>query len=693
MANTANAAAIRHDIATLLRPPRRVRVSEAVAESMYVVHGNGTKTLWKPDKTPYMIEPMDCMGSRKYDAVIFVGPARTGKTIGLVDGFICYKIINDPGDGLVAQITEAKAAEYSKKRLRRSFNASPEITKRLSPRGHDNNVHDIIFRAGNMLAIKHPSKNVFASSDYQFVLLTDYDRMTENVGGEGSGWVLASKRTQTFGSTGMTLVESSPGRPVLDADWQQPDDEPHRAPPTTGILDLYNQGDRRRLYWQCPESACRRWFQPIQENFSMESGCVFCPHCGAEVDQRVKRELNQRGRWVPEGCELTLEGELIGTPRETRIASFWMEGPAASDQTWQSLVSKLRAAEETFQATGNQKDLQSVTNVDWGRPYVNRTPGEKRSGQRLKDRGEAYQHRTVPHGVRFLTASVDVQGGKNRRFVVQVHGWGPNRETWLVDRFNIKEDRGPEGDQPPRQINPMTQPEDWDLLTRDVLKRTYKLGDGSGRRMPILAMGVDTGGEGKGTESVTSQAYEYHRRLRAGGDGLQGRVYLLKGGSSKTNSRIRKTEPDNTKRKSRSSGARGDVPLYLLGTDLLKDTVAAMIDREQPGAGYMHTPDWLGMWWFDELTYEVRDPATGKWARPGSKPNEAFDLFVYNLAIFILLGGEKINWQAPPTWADHWDANLLLSAPTTGTEASQPPPQAQPAPQARRRRRVVKPRI
>ena len=211
--------------------------------------------------------------------------------------------------------------------------------------------------------------------------------------------------------------------------------------------------------------------------------------------------------------------------------------------------------------------------------------------------------------------------------------------------------------------------------------------------MPILAMGVDTGGEGKGTESVTSQAYEYHRRLRAGGDGLQGRVYLLKGGSSKTNSRIRKTEPDNTKRKSRSSGARGDVPLYLLGTDLLKDTVAAMIDREQPGAGYMHTPDWLGMWWFDELTYEVRDPATGKWARPGSKPNEAFDLFVYNLAIFILLGGEKINWQAPPTWADHWDANLLLSAPTTGTEASQPPPQAQPAPQARRRRRVVKPRI
>lgn len=79
MSSTANAAAIRRDIATLLRPPRRIRVSDAVAESMYVVHGNGTKTLWDPDTAPYMIEPMDCLGSRMYDAVVFVGPARTGE--------------------------------------------------------------------------------------------------------------------------------------------------------------------------------------------------------------------------------------------------------------------------------------------------------------------------------------------------------------------------------------------------------------------------------------------------------------------------------------------------------------------------------------------------------------------------------------------------------------------------------------
>lgn len=691
MSTTASAAAIRRDIAALLRPPRRVRVSESVAESMYVVSGNGTKSLWRPDTAPYMIEPMDCLGSRLYDAVIFAGPARTGKTIALIDGFTAYKIINDPGDGLIVQISEEKAAEYSKKRITRMMEGSPDIRERMSPRGHDNNVHDKTFRAGNYLAIKWPSKNVGASSDYQFVLLTDYDRMDADIGGEGSPFIMFSKRTQTFGSTGMTLAESSPGRPIIDTDWQQPDNEPHRAPPTTGILDLYNQGDRRRLYWQCPQDKCHHWFQPIMENFSMKVMAPVCPNCGIEVQANQKRQLNLNARWVPEGCHLEENGQLVGTRRDKRIASFWMEGPAAAYQTWHSLVSKLRAAEETFEATSDQQDLKTVTNTDWGRPYANRVSAKKRSSQQLMDRAENTERRTVPQGVRFLTAAVDVQGGKNRRFVVQVEGWGANRECWVVDRFNISEDRGPDNDREPRQINPASRPEDWQLLTRDVLHRTYRLADGSGRRMPIAAMAVDTGGEaseGEGGESVTSQAYSWYRTLQR--DGLASRAFLVKGSSSRTPSRVKKTFPDNTGRKDRKSNAKGDVPLYMLGTDSLKDTVASMMDRADPGAGYLHTPSHLGRWWFDELTYEVRDPSTGKWQKPGKRPNEALDLCVYNLVVFILLGSERINWDAPPPWAADWDENMLVIPADAPDDATMP---AAPAPQRKKRRRVAKPRI
>lgn len=689
MSNYASAAAIRRDVAELIRPPRRVRVSQAVAEKMKVVAGDGTVRDWSPDATPYMVEPLDCMGSRLYDAVIFAGPARTGKTNALVDGYVAYKITCDPGDGLIVQISEEKAREFSKKRIDRMLVNSPELAAKLSPRGHDNNVHDKTFRAGNYLGIKWPSKNVLASSDYQFVLITDFDRLPINIDGEGDAFTMGNKRTQTFGSTGMTLAESSPGREVTDPDWIRPDGHPHMAPPTTGILDLFNQGDRRCWYWQCPELSCRQWFMPVMENFNLQSARAFCPHCGGEINPADKRKLNMAGRWLPEGCEFTLDGEIIGTRRRSRIASFWMEGPAAAYQSWASLAEKLQRAEDTFAQTDSQETLKTVTNTDWGRPYLHRRAATQRSSQRLMDRAEQTERRTVPEGVRFLTASVDVQGGKDRRFVVQVQGWGANREMWVIDRFNIKEDKGPNNDLPPRQISPATHPEDWDLLTRDVLQRSYPLADGSERRMPIAAMGVDTGGEGEGQESVTSQAYEWYRRLAR--EGLQSRVFLLKGASSKTTNRVRKTEPDNTGRKSRKSSARGDVPLYLLGTDMLKDAVVAMMDRDDPGAGYMHIPSWLGRWWYDELTYEIRDPATGKWSKPGKRANEAFDLCVYNLVVFILLKAERINWAAPPAWADEWDRNLLVLMPSE-SKSSEPQPQA--VTQApRRARRVIKPRI
>ena len=115
-----------------------------------------------------------------------------------------------------------------------------------------------------------------------------------------------------------------------------------------------------------------------------------------------------------------------------------------------------------------------------------------------------------------------------------------------------------------------------------------------------------------------------------------------------------------------------------------------MMDRDNAGAGYLHTPSWLGRWWYDELTYEIRDPANGKWRKPGKRPNEAFDLCVYNLAVFILLKGERIDWSSPPPWAAEWDENLLISS---AQEPASPTPTA-PVPKGRpRRKRVIKPNL
>lgn len=267
--------------------------------------GAGNSVPWDPLVAPYVIEPMNCLASREYDAVIFVGPARTGKTIGLIDGWVIYNVICDPADMLIIQMTEEKAREHSKKRLARTFRVSPEVVSRLSPNKNDNNVYDRTFLAGNYLKIGWPSVNIMSSSDYKCVALTDYDRFPEDIDGEGDAFSLASKRTTTFMSSGMTLVESSPGRDVKDVKWRRT--SPHEAPPTTGILSLYNRGDRRRWYWPCPH--CGEYFQPCGDVvagfrdiadpvLASEAAYIQCPSCSGRILPEQKRELNGRGVWL-----------------------------------------------------------------------------------------------------------------------------------------------------------------------------------------------------------------------------------------------------------------------------------------------------------------------------------------------------------------------------------------------------------
>ncbi|HDL0407966.1 phage terminase large subunit family protein, partial [Escherichia coli] len=421
MLNQETAKAARTDSGYILRAPRRMRVADAVAQYMRVPMGAGNSVPWDPLVAPYVIEPMNCLASREYDAVIFVGPARTGKTIGLIDGWVIYNVICDPADMLIIQMTEEKAREHSKKRLARTFRVSPEVVSRLSPNKNDNNVYDRTFLAGNYLKIGWPSVNIMSSSDYKCVALTDYDRFPEDIDGEGDAFSLASKRTTTFMSSGMTLVESSPGRDVKDVKWRRT--SPHEAPPTTGILSLYNRGDRRRWYWPCPH--CGEYFQPCGDVvagfrdiadpvLASEAAYIQCPFCSGRIMPEQKRELNGRGVWLRDGESINADGSRYGDPRRSRIASFWMEGPAAAYQTLSQLVYKLLTAEQEYETTGSEETLKTVINTDWGLPYLPRASMEQRKSELLEQRAEPVPSRSVPDGVNFLVATVDVQAGRHR---------------------------------------------------------------------------------------------------------------------------------------------------------------------------------------------------------------------------------------------------------------------------------------
>ncbi|EKD3548933.1 phage terminase large subunit family protein [Escherichia coli] len=687
MLNQETAKAARTDSGYILRAPRRMRVADAVAQYMRVPMGAGNSVPWDPLVAPYVIEPMNCLASREYDAVIFVGPARTGKTIGLIDGWVIYNVICDPADMLIIQMTEEKAREHSKKRLARTFRVSPEVVSRLSPNKNDNNVYDRTFLAGNYLKIGWPSVNIMSSSDYKCVALTDYDRFPEDIDGEGDAFSLASKRTTTFMSSGMTLVESSPGRDVKDVKWRRT--SPHEAPPTTGILSLYNRGDRRRWYWPCPH--CGEYFQPCGDVvagfrdiadpvLASEAAYIQCPSCSGRILPEQKRELNGRGVWLRDGESINADGSRYGDPRRSRIASFWMEGPAAAYQTLSQLVYKLLTAEQEYETTGSEETLKTVINTDWGLPYLPRASMEQRKSELLEQRAEPVPSRSVPDGVNFLVATVDVQAGRHRRFVVQVTGYGSRGERWIIDRYNITQSLRGDSDGESQRIDPASYPEDWDVLLTDVFHKSWPLVSDPSQQMRLMAMAVDSGGE----DGVTDNAYKFWRRCRR--DGLGKRIYLFKGDSIRRAKLITRTFPDNTGRTGRRAQAAGDVPLWLLQTDALKDRVNNALWRDSPGPGYVHFPDWLGSWFYDELTYEERS-SDGKWSKPGRGANEAFDLMVYAEALVILHGYEKIRWPDALEWASR--ETWLECVPDSTEPSPSPEPVSTPVKKQKRKKTVT----
>jgi phage terminase large subunit GpA-like protein len=149
-----------------------------------------------------------------------------------------------------------------------------------------------------------------------------------------------------------------------------------------------------------------------------------------------------------------------------------------------------------------------------------------------------------------------------------------------------------------------------------------------------------------GREGVTEKAYEFWRRLRP--KNLHRRFRLVKGVGNVNAPRVHETYPD-ARGKGRGAG-RGDVPVYMLNVNIIKDGVYGDLSREVPGPGYVHLPDWVDNDYFSEITAEQRT-AKGWEKEKSNLANEDFDLHAYNRAACIVLKAESINWAKPPEWA------------------------------------------
>lgn len=662
-----------------LLPPNRMRVSEG-ASKLIIKRPGGGGGPWNPYETPYMVEPTDMLASRRHSAVCFVGPAQTGKTVALGEGWLTHAVINDPGDMLIVQMTQDKAREYSKQRIDRGILNTPDLKAMRSAMARDDNLHDKQFRNGMWLRIGWPTATNLSSTSYRYVFGTDYDRWPDDIDGEGDGFTLMGKRITTFLSRGMVAVESSPGRAITNPNYVLT--TPHEAPPVGGILGIYNRSDRRRWYWKCPH--CAEWFEATPgtslfhlpdddqliedvrdldiDKFARQFARVPCPVNGCIITPDRREGMNRAGIWLPDGLQIDSLDRRSGNPRTSSIAGFWLGGAAATYVPWETLIRKHAQALLDYSLTGDELSLQTTANTDQGVPYLSR---HLREAQNAAAKGSVYddevQRYVVPEWTRFVLASVDVQGGKNARFVVQVHAIGEHQEQQLVDRYNITESQRKGMGDEFAPLDPASHPEDWDLLTDKVVNATFRTPDAE-REIRVYRTIVDTGGEA-GTQGVTNNAYAWARRLRKAG--LLPRVKIAKGASTKADWHVRETQVGGVQ-------GKGDLTLYLLEPNKLKDMVDAGLKRRVRGPNYYHFPrpkhpennpeGWLSQAFFDELKAEVRDE-NGVW-RQMKKRNETFDLCYMIRGLCVILGADKKEfWTSPPRWALPLELNSEVFTP------------------------------
>jgi phage terminase large subunit GpA-like protein len=646
-----------------LAPPERAPVSEVARRRKVNVGG-----YWRdfdPDFAPYMREPCDLLASRRFRELVFVGPARSLKTQSLVVNGVTHAILARPTVAHLVFPTQTVAQNFSEEELGPTIRNSPALVERLKR----DNVFAKTFGGGARVTLGWPVAAQLRARTIGLVLLSDYDAFPDSVDGEGSAFALGAKRAETAASAGMTVAESSPGRPILDEDFEP--STPHEAPPALGVLGLYNGGSRARLYWPCLD--CGELYAPSFERLRYdatadpaeagESAEMVCPECGSLAAARHRAELMRKAVWRHESREgglCAVDGPVRNLPR----ASYWLDGTAAAFATWSDLVRRYESARRHADATGDEEALRTTVNVDQGAPFVSRAKSTAQglTPAALRALGTAEPVGVCPADTAFVVVTVDVQGGAGAPgwFAVQAEAWRPGLARTLVERFNIA--TPPAGAPKGRDgmLDPARFSEHWRALDY-LFSASWPVAGGT-HRLRAVAIGCDAGG----APGVTANAYEYFRRMRR----EHGKRFrLVRGNAGARAPRAIERAPETVQNKRRRVAR--DVRIIFAHTDRLKDELLASLLREEDGPRAYRIPRGIA----DDVVAEFcaeRHDGDGWKPKPGVRRNESWDLAVYSAALAIVLGAERVDWSRPPAWAEVGPGNAW-AAPEAQTGTAKAP--------------------
>lgn len=579
-------------IATHLRPPKKLKVSEWAEKYRILPETSAEPGLWRNEKTPYLVGIMDACVEPGVETVVFQKPAQVGGSECL-NNILGYFIAEDPSPILFVQIGEKEAKAYSKERIAPMIADTPVLANRVAvarTRDSDNTVLSKDFRGGHLAIAGANAPAGLRSRPRRVLLLDEVDGYPPSAGTEGDPVELAEARLRTFWNS-LEVLNSTPTLEGLSR-----------------IEKAIQDCDEVRAYFiSCPHCGHEQqllfpqlqWEKDEDGKHLPDTVQYACDGCGALISERHKQMLLANGRW--RAVEQIKEGDPW-TPTDDhprpRSVGFVLNALYSPWMKWKEIVAGF------LRAKGDPLRLQVWVNTVLGEVF--REKGIRLDAHPLLERCEIYPAEPVPEGVLLLTAGVDVQAD---RLECEIVGWGQHYESWSLDFLRIPGD-------------PSLESGCWAQLDQ-VLARTYD--HPGGVKLRIHATAVDSG-------YMTQMVYKYCK------DRLAANVWAIKGFDGPG----RPVWDKPTRRN------KYKVPMFPVGVDTAKTSIYAHLRNQLPEEwdggsvpGYCHFParEPYDEEYFRQMTSEkvvIRRAKNGvlkrQWIRRPGRRAEALDCRVYAFA-------------------------------------------------------------
>lgn len=597
-----------------LRPPPRLSLSEWADEHFRLsAESSADPGRWRT--LPYQRGIMDAITDPTVTFVTLMKSARVGATQIMKAG-TAYYIHQDPCPILNVQPTVDNAKEFSKEDIAtmlRDVPAISDLVPKAKGRDSKNSLLHKSFPGGVLSLVGANSGAGLRRISRRVVFLDEVDAYPASAGNDGDPVRLAIKRTEYFWNRKIVAAST----PLIAA--------------ASRIEQLYESGDQRRYYVPCPQCGHRDYLVFSEPNkgepghwmawpeAKPEDAHLVCSANGCVIEERHKRQMLEQGEWVA-------HAEFRGH------ASFhiWAAYSLSPNASWGQI-----AAEFVEANRDGPEALKTWVNTTLGETWQER--GEAPDYERLFARREPYPIGSVPDGVVFVTAGVDVQ---NDRWVYEVVGWNARRESWSIDAGIIFGDTA--------------DADEWAQLD-DLLSRSY---DGHS----IARLAIDSG-------YAAQMVYAWARRHPK-------RVMACKGMSRHTLI----TTPTKVDVTIRGKTLKRGCWLWGLGEGVAKSELYGWLGLELPDngepypKGFCHFPEY-DKEYFRQLTSE------------------------HLVKIKMRSGIPKLEWQLQPGRENHYlDCRILAraAAEVVGLsrmkDADRPRPAADPAPSTDARVPISKPR-